>query len=318
MKGLMTLVGLLLGVAAGAQEDGALRLMFWNLENFFDYRNDSTSVSDAEFSSRGERHWTRKRFRTKCQAVAKTLLWAAGECGGLPDAVGLAEVENRFVLKRLLDDTILHKLDYRIVHFESPDPRGIDVALLYRTTRLELLQAKACHLYAPDSTIMPTRDILLAHFLQADGRDLAVLVNHHPSKYGGAAVSEPRRKRAVDRLRFLADSLLQLGVERVVALGDFNDTPDAPVYQALSPSLENLSLPLAQRGEGTIRFEGEWELIDQIWVSQALQTARMRILRVPFLLVPDKAYTGEKPFRTYSGPRYIGGVSDHCPVWMDY
>ena len=318
MKGLMTLVGLLLGVAAGAQEDGALRLMFWNLENFFDYRNDSTSVSDAEFSSRGERHWTRKRFRTKCQAVAKTLLWAAGECGGLPDAMGLAEVENRFVLKRLRDDTILRKLDYRILHFDSPDTRGIDVALLYRSSRLELLQAKACHVYAGDSTILPTRDILLAHFRQGDGRDLAILVNHHPSKYGGAAVSEPRRKRAVERLRFLSDSLQRLGVERVVALGDFNDTPDAPLYQVLEPSLQNLSLPLFERGEGTIRFEGEWELIDQIWVSQALQTARMRILRPPFLLVPDKAYTGEKPFRTYSGPRYIGGVSDHCPVWMDY
>ncbi len=318
MKGLMTLVGLLLGVAAGAQEDGALRLMFWNLENFFDYRNDSTSVSDAEFSSRGERHWTRKRFRTKCQAVAKTLLWAAGECGGLPDAVGLAEVENRFVLKRLRDDTILRKLDYRILHFDSPDTRGIDVALLYRSSRLELLQAKACHVYAGDSTILPTRDILLAHFRQGDGRDLAILVNHHPSKYGGSAVSEPRRKRAVERLRFLSDSLQRLGVERVVALGDFNDTPDAPLYQVLEPSLQNLSLPLFERGEGTIRFEGEWELIDQIWVSQALQTARMRILRPPFLLVPDKAYTGEKPFRTYSGPRYIGGVSDHCPVWMDY
>ena len=318
MKGLMTLVWLLLGLAAGAQEEGTLRLMFWNLENFFDYRNDSTSVSDAEFSSRGARHWTRKRFRTKCQAVAKTLLWAAGECGGLPDAVGLAEVENRFVLKRLSDDTILRKLDYRILHFDSPDPRGIDVALLYRASRLELLQAKACHVYAEDSTILLTRDILLAHFRQADGQDLAILVNHHPSKYGGAAVSEPRRKRAVDRLRFLSDSLQRLGVERVVALGDFNDTPDAPLYQVLEPSLQNLSLPLFQRGEGTIRFEGEWELIDQIWVSPSLQTARMRILRPPFLLVPDKAYTGEKPFRTYSGPRYIGGVSDHCPVWMDY
>lgn len=318
MKGLMTLVGLLLGVAAGAQEDGSLRLMFWNLENFFDYRNDSTSISDAEFSSRGERHWTRKRFRTKCQAVAKTLLWAAGECGGVPDAVGLAEVENQFVLKRLRDDTILRKLDYRILHFDSPDTRGIDVALLYRSSRLELLQAKACHVYAGDSTILPTRDILLAHFRQGDGRDLAILVNHHPSKYGGAAVSEPRRKRAVERLRFLSDSLQRLGVEWVVALGDFNDTPDAPLYQVLEPSLQNLSLPLFERGEGTIRFEGEWELIDQIWVSKGLHRARMRILRVPFLLVPDKAYTGEKPFRTYSGPRYIGGVSDHCPVWMDY
>ena len=285
--------------------------MFWNLENFFDYRNDSTSVSDAEFSSFGPKRWTRKRFNAKCNAVAKTILWAGGKMGGLPDVVGFAEVENGYVLRRLLEGTALRKTDYTIVHYDSPDPRGIDVALLYRRSRLKLLDARPCHLYETDSSVMATRDILIAHFT-GPGGDLAVLVNHHPSKYGGAA-SEPRRKRAVDRLAALADSLLNAGVVRVVATGDFNDTPDAEAYSELP--LKNLALPFHRRGEGTIKYDGRWELIDLFFVSDSLAQSRMSILRVPFLLKDDGA--GQKPLRTYSGPRYLGGVSDHCPVWLD-
>ena len=295
------------GSVAAAQE----RVMFWNLENFFDYRNDSTSVSDAEFSSFGPKRWTRKRFTAKCNAVAKTILWAGGKMGGLPDVVGFAEVENGFVLRRLIQGTALRKTDYAIVHYDSPDPRGIDVALLYRKSRLKLLDARPCHLYEADSSVMATRDILVAHFV-GPGGDLAVLVNHHPSKYGGAA-SEPRRKRAVNRLAALADSLLNAGVVRVVAMGDFNDTPDAEAYSVLP--LKNLALPFHRKGEGTIKYDGRWELIDLFFVSDSLAQSRMSILRVPFLLKDDGS--GQKPLRTYSGPRYLGGVSDHCPVWLD-
>ena len=192
--------------------------MFWNLENFFDYRNDSTSVSDAEFSSFGGKRWNKKRFYAKCNAVAKGILWAGSKMGGLPDVVGFAEVENSFVLRRLIQSTALRKLDYRIIHYESPDPRGIDVAMLYRSSKLTLRSSKPCHIYAPDSSVVATRDILLAQFTGLDGEDFAVLVNHHPSKYGGAE-SEPRREMAVRRLKSLADSLLNLGVEKIVAAG---------------------------------------------------------------------------------------------------
>ena len=288
--------------AAAAQE----RVMFWNLENFFDYRNDSTSVSDAEFSSFGARRWNKKRFYAKCNAVAKTILWA-----GVPDVVGFAEVENGFVLRRLVQATALRKTDYRIVHFDSPDPRGIDVALLYRQSRCRLLDARPCHIYGADSSVLATRDILMAHFI-GPGGDFAVLVNHHPSKYGGEA-SAPRRQLAVERLAALADSLLNAGVLRVVAMGDFNDTPDSPIYSTLS--LFNLALPLHNSGEGTIKYEGRWELIDLFFVSPALHGAQMTVLKPPFLLTPDGA--GQKPLRTYSGPRYLGGVSDHLPVLIN-
>lgn len=296
----------------------SLRVMFWNLENFFDYKNDSLSTSDQEFSARGDRRWTRKRFQTKCNTIAKGILWAGSQEGGLPDAIGLAEVENAFVLRRLLQNTALRKLDYQIVHYESPDPRGIDVALLYRRSRLKLLDAKPCHLFGPDSAIMATRDILLARFQRADGQEIVLLVNHHPSKYGGLLESEPRRRVAVERLRFLADSLKALGVQDLVAMGDFNDTPANPVYELLEPTLHNLATPLHQKGEGTIKYDGAWELIDLFFVSERLLDSAMKILRIPFLMTKDGSHAGTKPLRTYSGPRYLGGVSDHCPIWLVY
>ena len=316
-RGFLLLLGLILPLLAdGRAPADTMRVLFWNVENFFDPRDGGTGKADTEFSARGERHWTRKRFRTKCQTVAKTVLWAASEQGGLPDIIGLAEVENAFVLRQLIQTTLLRKLDYRVVHFESPDPRGIDVALLYRSTRLQMETAKPCHLYNADSTVMATRDILLAQFT-GPGGEMAVLVNHHPSKYGGAAVSEPRRKIAVLRLKQLADSLAAAGVSSVIAMGDFNDTPANPVYQLLEPTLQNYAEPLYEQGEGTIRYEGLWELIDMFFGPPGLP-GQMTILHPPFLETSDKAHAGTKPLRTYSGPRYLGGASDHCPIWLEY
>ena len=234
-----------------------MEVMFWNVENFFDWRNDSTTVSDMEFSAAGERHWTWKRFQAKANAFAKALFWVEAETGRLPDIIGLEEVENAFVLRQVLQKTALRKLDYKYVHYDSPDHRGIDVALFYRSSRLELLDSKPCHLYVADS-VMATRDILLCVF-RRDSAKVAVLVNHHPSKYGGAAESEPRRRIAVERLRFLADSLAAIGIDRIIAGGDFNDTPDNPVFRLLEPALAPMHMDLFRRGLGTIKYDGKWD-----------------------------------------------------------
>ena len=320
-----------------------LQVMFWNVENFFDWRNDSTTVSDVEFSAAGERHWTWKRFQAKANAFAKALFWVEAETGRLPDIIGLEEVENAFVLRQVLQKTALRKLDYKYVHYDSPDRRGIDVALLYRSSRLELLDSKPCHLFAAD-TVMATRDILLCVF-QKDSAKVAVLVNHHPSKYGGAAESEPRRRIAVERLWFLADSLAAIGIDRIIAGGDFNDTPENSVFRLLEPALLPMHMDLFRRGLGTIKYDGKWDLIDHIYVSPAFLEApvstppsyassgnvnrqtdqagnpstrvRMQILRIPFLLTRDTVHSGEKPLRTYTGPRHTGGVSDHLPVLLE-
>ena len=333
---------LLLWILAIPNAD-TLQVMFWNVENFFSWRNDSTTVSDVEFSAAGERHWTWKRFQAKANAFAKALFWVEAETGRLPDIVGLEEVENAFVLRQVLQKTALRKLDYKYVHYDSPDRRGIDVALLYRSSRLELLDSKPCHLFASD-TVMATRDILLCVF-QKDSAKVAVMVNHHPSKYGGAAESEPRRRIAVERLRFLADSLAAVGIDRIIAGGDFNDTPDNPVFGLLEPVLLPMHMDLFRRGLGTIKYDGKWDLIDHIYVSPAFLEApvstppsdsssgnvdrqtdqaenpstrvRMQILRIPFLLTRDTVHSGEKPLRTYTGPRHTGGVSDHLPVLLE-
>lgn len=296
----------------------SLSAMFWNVENFFDWRNDSTTVSDTEFSSRGERRWTWKRFQAKANAFAKVLFWVEGETGRLPDIIGLEEVENAFVLRQLLQKTALRKLDYKYVHYDSPDHRGIDVALLYRSSRLELLDSKPCPLFASD-TVIATRDILLCLFREKPHEErFAVLVNHHPSKYGGASESEPRRRIAVERLRFLADSLATIGVDRIIAGGDFNETPDNPVFRFLESALTPMHMGLYRRGQGTIKYDGKWDLIDHIYLSPAwAPLARMRILRIPFLLTRDTVHSGEKPLRTYTGPRHTGGVSDHLPVLLE-
>lgn len=309
-----------------------LSMLFWNLENFFDYKDEGKGEADKEFSSFGSRHWSKKKFYRKCRAVAKSILWIGEQSGRLPDLIGLAEIENRFVLKKLINETVLRKLDYEIVHYDSPDPRGIDVALLYRKASLFLIESKPCSVKeANEDTgkaprLLRTRDILLARFQmlnpEADlPESLSVLVNHHPSKFGGGA-SEWKRAAALERLRGLKDSLYFSGERLIIAAGDFNDTPENPLFKKLTENrdswdgLINMAEKLAEAKEGTIKFDGKWELIDMFFVSKYLENSEMTILALPFLLAKDKAHAGTKPLRTFAGPRYIGGVSDHFPILL--
>lgn len=292
----------------------SLFMMFWNLENYFDWRRDTVlcNASEEEFTSYGRKHWTKRKFMRKSLAIAKTVLWITDREGMFPDVIGVAEVENRFVLERLTKDTPLSKAGYGIIHYDSPDPRGIDAAMLYRKDRLTLRSSKPLKVadyYDPE---FHTRDILLAEFIGPGGDSLAVLVNHHPSKYGGG--SSGRRETALRRLKEATDSLKASGWRNIVSMGDFNDVPEST--EEYSRAMVNLAIPLARKGEGTIKYSGRWELIDMFFVSPSLAGAgaEMKIISIPFLTVKDNAHSGEKPFRTYSGPRYSGGVSDHCPI----
>ena len=300
------------GIGVRAQEKDSLLVMFWNVENFFDYINQGTGESDREFSSFGSRHWTKSRFLAKCDAIAKSIFWISQQYGRMPDVIGLAEVENRGVLTRFLNYTLLRKYDYAIVHKESPDRRGIDVALLYRKSSLNLL-SKSFRTPVYNGTELPTRDILQACLMRSDGRKIHFLVNHHPSKYGGNQESADRRTAAMRTLSHICDSI---GREGIVAMGDFNDTPDGSQFDLIDDALVNKGLPLHEKGLGTIRYKGKWELIDFFLTSPGLVVDEMDVVRVPFLMTYDRRYPGEKPIRTYSGPRYLGGVSDHCPVIM--
>lgn len=298
-----------------ASHPDSLLMMFWNIENFFDYTDGGTGESDAEWSSRGVRRWTKKKFQAKCDDIAKSIFWIGDKYGRMPDIIGFAEVENRNALWKLLNNTLLRKCGYRIVHYESGDRRGIDVALLFRESSFR----KVSH-----STVTPslngekmaTRDMLQVLMEDDMGQKYNLIVIHHPSKYGGAEASTGRRNAAMMALRGLCDSLSAAdpGVP-VIAMGDFNDTPDAEQFAMLDGVLVNKADSLFISGRGTIRYQGKWDLIDMFLVSEDLSgISLMEILEIPFLMTYEKKYPGLKPFRTYSGPRYIGGVSDHCPI----
>ena len=298
-------------VSYSQEKEEKLLVMFWNLENFFDYIDQGTGESDKEFSSTGSRFWTKRRFYTKCDAVAKSIMWIGDSYGRMPDLIGLAEIENRGVLYKLLNYTLLRKYDYGVIHYDSNDRRGIDVAILYRKSSMNLIDVT---LKVPeyDSKRMMTRDILHARMRTDSGQEYDFIVNHHPSKYGGDIESENRRMAAMTTLRQLCDSL---NSEQLIVMGDFNDTPDSPPFSIVDDILINKGLAHHEKKEGTIKYEGKWELIDMFMVNCGLDAAtEMEICRIPFLLKWDTKHSGEKPYRTYSGPRYIGGVSDHCPI----
>lgn len=307
------------------QERDSLLVMFWNLENFFDYRDGGEGESDREFSSFGQRHWTKRRFTAKCNAVAKSIYWISDRYGKLPDAIGLAEIENSNVLYRFLHDTALKKAGYAFVHCDGNDRRGIDVALLYRKSMFRKLSYTLKVPISPEGDTLKTRDILHVELKSLVSPDsfpsTDLIVNHHPSKYGGERQSRPRREAAMTALKHLADSLAAVrGMQhRIIAMGDFNDTPDSETFCIMEGSLVNMAEDLHHKGQGTIRYEGRWDLIDMFMVSPHMQEhVRMEIVRIPFLMVRDTKHPGEKPFRTYSGPKYIGGVSDHCPIVLRF
>lgn len=340
---------------ASAKED-TLRVMFWNVENFF---------REGEFEGH---NWSKRRFYSKCAAVAKIILLSGDYFGGLPDIVGFAEIGSIDVLKALIYTTPLRKADYSIVHYDSPDSRGIDCALLYRRTRFRLHSSKPCHLYDNSGDIIPTRDILLAvleqrneNSMMNEGKTsntpLAILVNHHPSKLGKS--SQGKRQTAMDRLRFLVDSLKAEGVGQIMAIGDFNEEVESPANLQICNIKETQAgktgaLKVDRIGEpkvskelqadngrkawpknntllcnrsfpeshdiaklyavpGTIKFQGRWEKIDGCPILEGL-VGREYIMALPQLSVKD-SYGGVKPRRTFSGPRYLAGVSDHYPVF---
>ena len=264
--------------------------MFWNVENFF---------GPGEMEGKT---WNHRRYYAKCNAVAKTILLAGEAYGGLPDLVGLAETGDAGVLVSLVRSTVLRKLDYGFIHYDSPDRRGIDCALLYRKSRFKPEVTHPCHIYDSAGNIMRTRDILLVVGRLEGGERLAVLVNHHPSKIGSS--SAVARKMAMARLTGLADSLREAGVRRLVAVGDFNEQVGS------APSLKR-----GDNNPGTIKFQGKWEKIDGCPLLEGLEGEEF-IYSSPHLSTKDAGYGGEKPFRTFTGPRYTGGVSDHYPIFL--
>ena len=303
-----------------------LLVMFWNVENYFD-TYDNPSTTDEEFTPTGDNRWGRARFEKKRDDIAKTILLAADQYGDLPALIGMAEIENAFVLQELLEETPLARTQYKYIHKDSPDSRGIDVALLYREELFTPLETK----YIGFS--FPTRDVLYTKGVVNGLDTLHIMVNHWPSKRGNEESSGRKREYVSLKVSHVVDSiLLRNPAANIVLMGDFNDTPASSPLKNLG-QLTNLA-KWADGAEGSYKYRESWSMIDQILVSENLikkdshlkgnekgfqpqwiYTHRnMEIFAPEALFAEDATYMGVKPKRTYSGPRYLGGISDHLPV----
>jgi hypothetical protein len=315
----------------GKRSDDAMRVMFYNVENLFDPSKDSATADD-EYTPTGMRGWSYNRLKRKLINISKVVLAVGG--WDPPEIIGMAEVENRMVLYQLTNDTPLKNFGYKIIHRESPDPRGIDVALLYRPDKFRVLYSNPITIHFPFDTAARTRDILFVKGIACKRDTLNIFVNHWPSKFGGAIATIPKRNYVASVLRKQVDSLLAVNPNaNILIMGDLNDSPtDESVSKVLRAKMDSVNLApndlydmLAGAGiswkKGTIKFREEWETIDHMIITLHLLSYTtphsMQIFDAPFLLQDDEAWFGQKPFRTYYGAKYIGGFSDHLPVYMD-
>ena len=339
-KGIIILLFLFLSPSLlTAQKEKNFRVMCWNVENLVDIRHDSLK-NDYEFLPNALRHWNYTRYKKKLVSIARVIT-AVGEWTP-PALVGLCEVENDRVMRDLVHYSPLKEHGYRYVMTHSPDERGIDVALLYQRDRFKLLFHRSVPIDNVHLHKRPTRDILHVCGLLSTGDSLDVLVVHLPSRSGGAKESEPYRLSVAKKIRLEADSILTSRRRpQLIIMGDFNDYPDnksiTEVLAAIAPppypealKLYHLLAGKAKAGKhtfGSYKYQGEWGLLDHMIVSGTLlnisapfftNEERANVSRLPFLLSDDDKYGGKQPFRTYYGMKYLGGYSDHLPIYTDF
>lgn len=318
-------------VAYDANSVSKSRIAFYNVENLFDTKDDPKK-KDEEFTPGTKKDWTKERYQTKLLNIAKVISGME-----LPSLVGLCEVENRRVLKDLTSQAALQRVDYGFVHEESPDVRGIDVALLYDKAVFKVLEKQAIRINFPESVVKDytTRDILHVKG-NYRGKLLHVFVNHWPSRYGGAKESEPKRVYVAEQLRKAVDAIFAADEHaNVLIVGDFNDeTDNKSLVRSLKAfrleenntrpkNLYNCFAKLDALKQGSYNYRGQLNLLDQIIVSTSLaDTTRLPYVSEPTIYKPEwvsfrHPKYGTTPNRTYGGPNYYGGFSDHYAVFVD-
>ena len=292
-----------------------LTFMELNCENLFDTRHDSLK-NDLEFLPDGSYRWTPYRYWAKLNHLGQEIV---AQSNPIPDFVAMCEVENDSVMFDLTKRSLLRNAGYEYVMTSSPDERGIDVALLYQPASFALLHSYSIRI-KPLPDTRPTRDILYVSGRVITGDTLHVFVVHAPSRRGGERESRPYRLQVASQLAEAVDSIyaLQSGAKIIVA-GDFNDYHDSPALEYLyQHHLINISAGArgSHGAKATYRWHGEWRSLDQILLSESMQHPEnaCRIGDLSFLLEDDEKYGGKKPYRTYLGPRYLGGYSDHLPL----
>ncbi len=313
------------------------RVVFYNVENLFDTYDDPEKMDEA-FTIKGMYGWSSSKYKRKLHHIYRVLVSVGG--WEAPAVIGLCELENRFVLEELLAKTPLSRFDYQIVHEESPDKRGIDVGLIYRKEKFKLIDYQAINVTFPFDTTSRTRDILYVKGRIIGADNVHIYVNHWPSRFGGHLETDAKREFVAQTIRHHVDSIY--GVEpnaNIIIMGDLNDAPnDDSVLNVLAAKggdpnqlatndLYNLMFSMEQEWKvGTHKHEEHWGILDQIVISQPLANRKeglilkdgiARIYRPDWMLMEEEVRLGKKPFRTFLGARYLGGYSDHLPIYID-
>ena len=327
MKKILILINLLIFSSLLFAQTENITVAFYNVENLFDTINDP-QIKDDEFTPEGEKHWTNERYHKKLNDIAKVV--NSINKNQIPDIIGFAEVENKLVLEDLIKTEYLNSKKYEIIHEESPDVRGIDVALIYNPDKFKYVNHQKIPI--PLDTEYKVRDILYVKGILLDTDTLHIFVNHWKSRSGGHEQTEPQRVQCALTLKNVIDSVKVINPDaHILIMGDFNDTPsNTSIYNTLKAdntkteeSLYNLMLPLSKEGVGTNSYRNKWYLLDQIIVSNNM------IGDTSVIIVKDKkgyifnpewiTFTNNQgnksPNRTYGGPNYYGGYSDHYPVY---
>jgi len=329
----LCLIGLLNITVWAQKEYKTAVIAFYNLENLFDTEDDP-SINDEEFLPNGANQWTEERYQQKLIHLSEVIDALAKE-KGCPIVVGTSEIENEKVMLDLAGTNILKSYNFGVIHHNSPDRRGVDVAFLYNKDRFQVMSHRAFRLFYAADTSFRTRDQLLMTGIVDNSDTLHLIVNHWPSKRGGEKRSMPLRIAAASLTRHIVDSLQAFNPNaKIVVLGDLNDNPDAKsitgilrakgkIKQMANGDLFNPMWQMYRDGFASYIYRDMPEMIDNIIVSQGLlqpdngkyHYGSAHVFRKNFMITQTGSFAGY-PFRTYANGTYAGGYSDHFPVYI--
>lgn len=310
-------------------------IAFYNLENLFDTINQP-DVRDEEFTPTGSMKWTGMKYKNKLKNLSYAISQLATDgpfpCPNGPAIIGISEIENRGVIEDLIHTGYLAERKYGIVHYDSPDRRGVDVGLIYDSLQFKVESSNSFRLVFPEDTAMRTRDQLLVSGILG-GEKLHVIVNHWPSRLGGEKRSRPKREAAAALSKHIADSLITVEPNsKVIIMGDLNDDPMNISCKVILGAVKkqeevkpggyfNTMWQLLDKGIGSLAYQGQWNLFDQIIISanligkdrSTLKFVKSEVFNRNFLKQETGKYKGY-PLRTHAAGVYLNGFSDHFPT----
>ena len=334
LKFAFIILSLIIVFPIAAQNTNTAIIGFYNLENLFDTINDPNK-NDEEFLPDGKNQWNSEKYHIKLKNMADVISLIGAEYGGFA-VLGVSEIENKLVLEDLVAQDKLKPYQLKVAHHDSPDRRGVDVSFLYNPKRFEFLSLKGFYLSVPDQPNFITRDQVLMTGVLDHKDTLFIIVNHWPSKSGGEARSAPGRFAAGQLSRHICDSIYSIHPNaNIIIMGDLNDDPieksitkglgaKGKIKDMTPKDIYNPMYKMFMDGIGTLAYQDNWNLFDQIMVSYNLidpnstnyyKFVEAQVFRKSFMINKSGSFAGY-PFRTFAGGAFIGGYSDHFPVYI--